>query len=99
MLTSGLVIFAFVIYHLLHFTVGVTDPDSHHLIDAEGRHDVYSMVMLGFRNVYVSLAYIAAMFFLGLHLSHASSSIFQTLGISADESSTAVQKSPVLPWR
>ena len=36
MLTSGLVIFAFVIYHLLHFTLGVTDPASHRLTDAQG---------------------------------------------------------------
>jgi len=82
MLSSGLVILAFVIYHLLHFTLGVTDPKNHKLVDQAGRHDVYSMVVLGFQNVYVSGAYIIAMTFLALHLSHASSSIFQTLGVS-----------------
>jgi succinate dehydrogenase / fumarate reductase cytochrome b subunit len=44
------------------------------------------MVVQGFRNVYVSTAYIVAMLFLGLHLSHASSSIFQTLGLSTNTS-------------
>jgi succinate dehydrogenase / fumarate reductase cytochrome b subunit len=81
MLTSGLVILAFLIYHLLHFTLGVTDPQTHGLVDSAGRHDVYSMVVLSFRNVYVSTAYIAAMLMLGLHLSHATSSMLQTLGV------------------
>ncbi len=82
MFSSGLVILAFVIYHLLHFTLGITDPSIHKLVDQAGRHDVYSMVVLGFQNVYVSGAYIIAMIFLALHLSHASSSILQTLGVS-----------------
>ncbi|MEM8681490.1 MAG: succinate dehydrogenase cytochrome b subunit [Planctomycetota bacterium] len=80
MLLSGLVIFAFVIYHLLHFTLGVTDPRLADLVDEQGHHDVYSMVVLSFQNGWVSLAYIVAMGFLGLHLSHAVSSMVQTLG-------------------
>jgi len=83
MLSSGLTILAFVTYHLLHFTLGVTDPGSFELTDGAGRHDVYSMVVLGFRNVYVSGAYIVAMGFLALHLSHAASSVFQTLGLAS----------------
>ena len=82
MFLSGMVIFAFLIYHLLHFTIGVTNPDNHRLVDSSGRHDVYSMVVLSFRNIYISSTYIVAMLFLGLHLSHAASSIFQTLGIT-----------------
>ena len=92
MLTSGLVIFAFLIYHLLHFTLGVTDPSSHRLTDAQGRHDVYTMVVVGFQNVYVSAAYVIAMLFLGLHLSHASSSIFQTLGLVSNRSRTLLHR-------
>lgn len=80
MLTSGLVIFAFLLYHLLHFTLGVTDPDLHKLVDANGHHDVYSMVVSSFQNVFVSLTYIVAMLFLGLHLSHAIASMIQTFG-------------------
>ncbi len=81
MMLSGLTILAFVIYHLLHFTLGITNPDHHVLIDAQGRHDVYSMVVLGFQNIFISATYIVAIAFLGLHLSHATSSIFQTLGL------------------
>ena len=40
------------------------------------------MVIFGFQNVYVSFAYLVAMLFLGLHLSHATASIFQTLGLT-----------------
>lgn len=84
MLSSGLVILTFLIYHLLHFTLGVTDPENHLLRDVAGRHDVYSMVIRGFRNPYISGSYIVAMLFLSLHLSHAAASIFQTFGIVRD---------------
>jgi len=80
-LVSGLIIFAFVVYHLMHFTFGVTNPDFMDLHDALGRHDVYRMVVEGFSNPYVSVFYIIAMGLLCLHLSHGVSSLFQSLGI------------------
>lgn len=79
---TGLMILAFVVYHLLHFTVGITNPDYFYLEDAKGRHDVYSMVVLSFQNVYISAAYIVAMLLLGVHLSHGTTSTLQTLGIN-----------------
>ena len=92
MLLSGLVIFAFLIYHLLHFTLGVTNPSSFSLVDSEGHHDVYSMVVLSFQNVFVSGAYIVAMVFLGLHLSHAIPSMLQTLGLVSGNSRVWVKR-------
>lgn len=83
MLLSGLTLLAFIIYHLLHFTLGLTNPAHHNLLDAQGRHDVYAMFVLGFQNVYIATAYIVAMLCLGLHLNHAVSSMFQTLGINS----------------
>lgn len=81
MMQSGTVIFIFVLIHLLHFTLGYLQPEHFSLVDAAGRHDVYSMLIHGFQNkVYVAV-YVIAMCFLGLHLSHAISSMFQTLGI------------------
>jgi len=82
MLPSGAVLLAFVVYHLLHFTIGVTHPEHYALKDSMGRHDVYSMVVLGFQQPLVSLSYIVAMGLLGLHLVHGIASIFQTLGVS-----------------
>jgi succinate dehydrogenase cytochrome b subunit len=80
-LLSGLIVFAFIIYHLLHFTLGVTNPDFVDLHDAAGRHDVYAMVVEAFRNPYVSVFYVISMGLLCLHLSHGVSSLFQSLGI------------------
>ncbi len=82
MVMSGLVLLSFVIYHLLHFTLGVTHPEHFRLEDAVGRHDVYSMTVLGFQQPLVSIAYIVATLLLGLHLSHGISSLFQTMGLS-----------------
>jgi succinate dehydrogenase / fumarate reductase cytochrome b subunit len=82
MVYSGLVVLAFIVYHLLHFTLGKTDPMHFELLDGHGRHDVYSMFIFGFQNVYVAVAYIVSMVLLGLHLNHGVSSLFQTLGIN-----------------
>ena len=79
-LLSGLIIFAFIVYHLMHFTFGVTNPDFMDLRDGD-RHDVYGMVVEAFRNPYVSAFYIISMGLLCLHLSHGVSSLFQSLGI------------------
>jgi succinate dehydrogenase cytochrome b subunit len=79
-LVSGLIVFAFIVYHLMHFTLGVTNPEFMDLHDGN-RHDVYRMVIEGFRNPYVSSFYIVSMGLLCLHLSHGVSSLFQSLGI------------------
>jgi succinate dehydrogenase / fumarate reductase, cytochrome b subunit len=80
---SGLVIFAFIIYHLLHFTFGVTNPEFLTTKDPVDplRHDVYGMMIAGFSNPWVSAFYIISMGLLCLHLSHGVSSAFQSLGI------------------
>lgn len=74
MVVSGLLIFAFVVYHLLHFTIGSAHPDF-----IEG--DVYHNVVVGFRVVPAAIAYIVAMVGLGVHLNHGAWSMFQTMGI------------------
>ena len=80
MVVTGLMTFAFILYHLMHFTLRVTNPTYKTLLDAHGRFDVYSMVILGFQNVFISAAYIIAMFLLGYHLTHGIASLFQTIG-------------------
>jgi succinate dehydrogenase / fumarate reductase cytochrome b subunit len=131
MVWTGLVLLAFIVYHLAHFTVGVVDqaraqytasgarvdlkgPKNYlELTDqiaeqvkervqvrewepapnkdlslitepgAEVRHDVYSMVINGFRNPMISVLYLLAMAVLGLHLWHGASSMLQTLGLNS----------------
>ncbi len=80
-LISGLIILAFIVFHLAHYTVGLVDPELLRLRDAQGRHDVYRMVITGFSNPAISIFYIASMGLLLLHLSHGVSSLFQSLGL------------------
>jgi len=78
---SGLVLLAFIIFHLGHFTIGFVDPQLLEYEDIMGRHDVYRMMVTGFSNPIVSIFYIISMGLLLLHLSHGVSSIFQSLGL------------------
>jgi succinate dehydrogenase / fumarate reductase cytochrome b subunit len=80
MVLSGLVLLAFVVYHLAHLTFGIIHPENFHLRDPLGRHDVYSMMVLGFREPLVSIPYLIAMGLLGMHLAHGAASIFQSMG-------------------
>jgi succinate dehydrogenase / fumarate reductase cytochrome b subunit len=80
MIWTGLVILVFVVYHVLHYTVRVTQPEFAGLVDAEGRFDVYSMVIMGFSYPAISIIYIVAVGLLAYHLSHGVASMFQTVG-------------------
>jgi succinate dehydrogenase / fumarate reductase cytochrome b subunit len=75
MYLTGPMIAAFVIYHLLHLTVGAVHPQF-------SETDVYSNVIYGFQHVVVSIAYTVAIGLLCLHLRHGIYSMFQTLGVS-----------------
>jgi len=86
MIVSGLVLLAFVIYHLLHFTVRVTNPDIYVPLGDQGMVDVYVMVVQGFKSALPVILYLVGMSFLFLHVSHGFQSLFQTLGLSNDKS-------------
>lgn len=92
MLLGGAIVFFFVAYHLLHFTFGTTNPDAFHHTDAHGRHDVYAMVVLSFRNPLIAVTYILAMIPLALHLSHGIQSAFQTLGMNHPKYTPIIQQ-------
>ena len=74
MVWSGPIIFAFIVYHLLHLTVGSVHPDYAHL-------GPYHNVIVGFQQTPVAIAYIVALLLLGFHLYHGLWSLFQTLGV------------------
>lgn len=82
MIWSGLLVLAFIIFHLLHYTVRIDAGFRDLPLDSEGRFDVYRMVVLGFSNPLVSLFYAVSIAMLCWHLSHGVSSMFQTLGIA-----------------
>ena len=83
MIWTGLILLAFLVYHLLQFTVRIT-PDIVKGVDAQGRYDVFTMVLTSFRHTWIALVYVAAMIVLFLHLKHGIQSFFQTLGLSND---------------
>jgi succinate dehydrogenase / fumarate reductase cytochrome b subunit len=84
MIYTGLIVLAFLVYHLLHFTFGVTNPELYRLTDASGRHDVYAMGVESFRRLSVTAVYVVAMIALFSHLWHGAGSFFQTMGWSSD---------------
>lgn len=87
MIWSGLTILAFIIYHLLHFTVRAGNEYNNPALysyDLHGHqvHNVYKMVIDGFSWWPASVFYIIAMVLLCSHLRHGVASIFQTLGLA-----------------
>ncbi|MCG8351881.1 MAG: succinate dehydrogenase cytochrome b subunit [Chloroflexales bacterium] len=80
---GGIIIFLFIIYHLLHFTFGVVGYGAGQFMHPEnGEYQVYSNVVRGFSVWPVSLFYIVAMVALAMHLYHGVWSAFQTLGLN-----------------
>jgi succinate dehydrogenase / fumarate reductase cytochrome b subunit len=90
MLMSGILLLAFVIYHLLHFTFRVTHPDISHGIDAMGRRDVYTMVVKSFQHLPISVAYLVGVGAVCMHISHGIGSMFQTLGLNNERTTALV---------
>ncbi len=81
MMLTGLVIFAFVAFHIVHFTLGKVYPEFYNLTDAQGRHDAYSMYVHAFQIPWVYVAYLVPMFLLSMHLGHGAASWMQSLGM------------------
>jgi succinate dehydrogenase / fumarate reductase cytochrome b subunit len=86
MLMSGIIIFVFIVYHLLHYTFVIKSvnftggQDFATFEDPEKRHDIFKMMVVGFRQPLVSIFYVVGIGLLCLHLSHGVSAMFQSLG-------------------
>ena len=72
---GGVILLAFIVFHIGHFTTGTFHPAFSHTM-------VYGNVILGFRSPVVSVFYLVAMAALGLHLYHGAWAGFRTLGLS-----------------
>jgi succinate dehydrogenase / fumarate reductase cytochrome b subunit len=92
MIYSGLVILAFLLFHLFHFTFRLTHPEISHLVDSAGRHDVYTMVVGGLQGFFMILIYVLGLAALFLHLRHGIQSLFQTMGWNTDRTMPAITK-------
>ena len=73
---GGFLLLLFIVLHILHFTTGTIRPAPFSV------HNVYGNVILNFRIWWVTLFYVVAMIFLGLHLYHGGWSSPRSLGIS-----------------
>jgi succinate dehydrogenase / fumarate reductase cytochrome b subunit len=80
MVLTGLMLFAFIVYHLAHYTLHTVSYTGPHTT-AAGDPDVYAMVIAGFSNPVISLFYIVCNALLGLHMSHGIASALQSLGL------------------
>jgi succinate dehydrogenase / fumarate reductase cytochrome b subunit len=72
---GGVLLLAFIIFHILHFTTGTIRPAG---VYVPG--EVYTNLVAGFRVWWVTLFYLVAMAALGLHLYHGVWSSARTLG-------------------
>jgi succinate dehydrogenase / fumarate reductase cytochrome b subunit len=93
MMWSGPIVAAFVIFHILHLTVGAVLP----LQELSENHpDVRTNVIAGFMNPAVSGFYILAMILLCMHLYHGLWSMFQSLGFSHPRYTPLLKKGAAL---
>jgi succinate dehydrogenase / fumarate reductase, cytochrome b subunit len=70
---GGVILLAFIVYHILDLTAGVANPD--------GDAGPYGRVVADFNVWYVTLAYTVAMLSLCLHIGHGLWSAANTLGV------------------
>lgn len=96
MIASGMVILAFVVYHLLHFTMHVTHPEYSSMFDSLGRVDAYRMMIESFQSPILLVVYLVAVFLLSFHLSHGLFSVLQTLGLNNPKIDSKVKAVSVL---
>jgi succinate dehydrogenase / fumarate reductase cytochrome b subunit len=89
MVWSGPIVAAFVIFHVLHLTVGAVVP-----LNEIGPNEpnVRANVIAGFQNPAISAFYIFAMILLCLHLYHGVWSMFQSMGFSHPRYTPALKK-------
>ncbi len=77
MILSGPIVAAFVVFHLAHLTLGADVVDGYRF----DPNDVYSNVIHGFRNPFITGFYVFANLLLGLHLYQGGHSLLQSLGL------------------
>ncbi|MSR75198.1 MAG: succinate dehydrogenase cytochrome b subunit [Planctomycetes bacterium] len=92
MVMSGVIVLAFVLYHLLHFTFGAVDAESYALAHAGAGLQVHAMVVHAFQQPIVALSYMLAMALLSLHIAHGVGSLFQTLGLNTQRTRCAATR-------
>ena len=101
MIYSGTISGAFIVYHLLHYTVllqslNLTGRDVSVFRDVHGQPDVYRMMIIGFSNSAVSGFYLLGVGLLCFHLSHGIWAMLQTLGLVNETYRTTIERASVI---
>lgn len=97
MARTGVVVLAFILFHLAHYTVRIGHPEwsAHTFMLADGHthvRDIHTMMVQGFSNPYVSAFYIIAVGLLAYHLAHGIGSLVQTLGLKNETWTAGLQR-------
>ena len=79
MRVSGVIIFVYIFWHLYDYTFTAATPQNA-LINGDYL-GLYGLLYNSFLNPFRSLFYIVAMVAIGMHLTHAIQSVFQTFGL------------------
>ena len=74
---GGVLLVVFIVFHLLHFTLGLLPPGFDFRPGEAGRN-----VMVGMQTTWVAVFYAISMIALGAHFWHGIWSTFQTLGLN-----------------
>jgi len=85
---GGVLLLAFIIYHLLDLTIGTVNP-------AFQEGDVYANLLGSMRRPLIAVFYIVAMAALGLHLYHGAWSSLRTLGVAQASASPLKRRAAV----
>ena len=93
MMWSGPIVAAFVIFHVLHLTVGSV-TQLHEF--APEQPDVRYNLVSSFQNPLLAVSYIIAIVLLCLHLNHGLWSMFQSLGATNPRSTPAIKRGAAL---
>ncbi|MCE5193903.1 MAG: succinate dehydrogenase cytochrome b subunit [Nitrospiraceae bacterium] len=98
MIWTGLIIGAFLVYHLQHFTIQTIDPAASAQMNKDifGKPDISAMIFTGFKKTGISLLYTAGILALLFHLMHGIQSIIQTIGLNNEKTLPVFQKASVL---
>lgn len=91
MIISGLILMAFVVWHVISFRFGPGIADGYVTqINGEAARDLHQLVYEFFTSPLNVILYVAVMIFLGFHLRHGFWSALQTLGLNSEENSATV---------
>lgn len=96
MIISGLIILGFILFHLMHFTMGVTNPEYLTFQDDHGRPDVYRMIMTAFSSVGIVVIYVLGVGALGFHLSHGVRAMVESLGLRMETWASRIDKTSLV---